>query len=34
MDTFSTIFGYIVWAGAITFAIGTVWKMVKSFFQD
>ncbi len=30
---FATIFGDVVWAGAIIFAIGTGWKMAQSFFS-
>ena len=31
---FGTIFGDVVWAGAITFGIGVVWKMATHFFHN
>jgi len=33
VDTFAQIFTYIVWGGAIIFAIGVVWKMSKGLFE-
>ena len=33
MDTFAQIFTYIIWGGAIAFAIGIVWRMIKALFE-
>jgi len=30
---FETIFEYVIWGGAIAFAVGVVFKMVKAIFE-